>query len=141
MWYKLTINNKNTPKDENTTNSMPKNLMIPVLLLSLRGWNLHGYKLIQELTQFGFSSIDQGNVYRTLRKLEKENMVKSEWDMSTGGPAKRIYSLTDAGEAYLQTCTDSLAQYQSILNRFFSMYMEMFLPSSLAQQEDHDKED
>ena len=137
----MTTNNKNTPKDENKTTSTPKNLMIPALLLSLRGWNLHGYKLIQELTQFGFSSIDQGNVYRTLRKLEKENMVKSEWDMSTGGPAKRIYSLTDAGEAYLQTCTDSLAQYQSILNRFFSMYMDMFLPSSLIQQEDHDKED
>ena len=137
----MTTNNKNTPKDENATTSTPKNLMIPVLLLSLRGWNLHGYKLIQELTQFGFSSIDQGNVYRTLRKLEKENMVKSEWDVSTGGPAKRIYSLTDAGEAYLQTCTDSLAQYQSILNRFFSMYMDMFLPSSLIQPEDPDKED
>ena len=46
-------------------------------------------------------------------------MVKSEWDMSTSGPAKCIYSLIDAGEAYLQTCTDSLAQYQSILNHFF----------------------
>jgi PadR family transcriptional regulator, regulatory protein PadR len=137
----LVTNNNNTPKDENMTTSVPKNLMIPVLLLNLRGWNLHGYKLIQELTQFGFSSIDQGNVYRTLRKLEKDNMVKSEWDMSAGGPAKRIYSLTDAGEAYLKTCTDSLAQYQSILNRFFSMYMDMFLPSSLTQQEDQSKED
>jgi poly-beta-hydroxybutyrate-responsive repressor len=127
-------------KDENTLTNMPKNLMIPVLLLSLRGWNLHGYKLIQELTQFGFSSIDQGNVYRTLRKLEKENMVKSEWDMSTGGPAKRIYSLTDAGEDYLRTCSDSLVQYQSILNRFFTMYMDLFLPNSLIQHDDNNEE-
>lgn len=139
----MTTNNNNSSKDsrskdENTLTNMPKNLMIPVLLLSLRGWNLHGYKLIQELSQFGFSSIDQGNVYRTLRKLEKENMVKSEWDMSTGGPAKRIYSLTDAGEDYLRTCSDSLVQYQSILSRFFTMYMDMFLPNSLKQQ-DHDE--
>lgn len=139
----MTTNNNNSSKDsrskdENTLTNMPKNLMIPVLLLSLRGWNLHGYKLIQELTQFGFSSIDQGNVYRTLRKLEKENMVKSEWDMSTGGPAKRIYSLTEAGEDYLRTCSDSLVQYQSILSRFFTMYMDMFLPNSLKQQ-DHDE--
>ena len=102
----MTTNNEKTTndtkaKEEATKTSVPKNLMIPALLLSLRGWDLHGYKLIQELTQFGFSSIDQGNVYRTLRKLEKENMIKSEWDISTGGPAKRIYSLTDAGEAYL----------------------------------------
>ena len=142
----MTTNNKKTTsdtktKDEATMTSVPKNLMIPALLLSLRGWDLHGYKLIQELTQFGFSSIDQGNVYRTLRKLEKENMVKSEWDISTGGPAKRIYSLTDAGEAYLKTCSDSLLQYQSMLNRFFTMYMDMFIPTSSKQQSDQNDEE
>ena len=142
----MTTNNKKTTsdtkaKDETTMTSVPKNLMIPALLLSLRGWDLHGYKLIQELTQFGFSSIDQGNVYRTLRKLEKENMVKSEWDISTGGPAKRIYSLTDAGEAYLKTCSDSLLQYQSMLNRFFNMYMDMFIPPSSKQQGNKDDEE
>lgn len=131
----------NTKGKEDTLTSIPKNLMVPALLLSLRGWDLHGYKLIQELTQFGFSSIDQGNVYRTLRKLEKENMVKSEWDISTGGPAKRIYSLTDAGEAYLNTCSDSLLQYQSMLNRFFSMYMDMFIPPSPKQQENQNEEE
>jgi PadR family transcriptional regulator, regulatory protein PadR len=123
-------------KDEKVMTSMPKNLMIPVLLLSLRNWNLHGYKLIQELTQFGFSSIDQGNVYRTLRQLEKDDLVKSEWDTTTGGPAKRIYSITDAGEAYLKTCSNSLEQYQSIINRFFTMYMDMFIPTSFTQNDD-----
>ena len=142
----MTTNNEKTTndtkaKEEATKTSVPKNLMIPALLLSLRGWDLHGYKLIQELTQFGFSSIDQGNVYRTLRKLEKENMIKSEWDISTGGPAKRIYSLTDAGEAYLKTCSDSLLQYQSMLNRFFTMYMDMFIPTSSKQQGNKDNEE
>ena len=117
------------PKEEKVMTSMPKNLMVSVLLLSLRNWNLHGYKLIQELTRFGFSSVDQGNVYRTLRQLEKDDMVKSEWDTTTGGPAKRIYSITDAGEAYLQTCSGALEQYQSIINRFFTLYMDMCLPS------------
>jgi PadR family transcriptional regulator, regulatory protein PadR len=126
------------PKEEKVMTSMPKNLMVPVLLLSLRNWNLHGYKLIQELTRFGFSSVDQGNVYRTLRQLEKDDMVKSEWDTTTGGPAKRIYSITDAGEAYLQTCSDALEQYQSIINRFFTLYMDMFLPS-MKQQDKSDE--
>jgi poly-beta-hydroxybutyrate-responsive repressor len=132
--------NDSKSKDEKVMTSVPKNLMIPVLLISLRGWNLHGYKLIQQLTQFGFSSIDQGNVYRTLRQLEKENMVKSEWDTSTGGPAKRIYSLTDAGEAYLNTWAGSLEQYQSILNRFFTMYTDMFMPKSSTNHDKKDKE-
>jgi PadR family transcriptional regulator, regulatory protein PadR len=139
--------NKNEPtknsqsKDEKVMTSMPKNLMIPVLLLSLRNWNLHGYKLIQELARFGFSSVDQGNVYRTLRQLEKDDLVKSEWDTTTGGPAKRIYSITEAGEAYLKTCSDALEQYQSVINRFFTIYMDMFLPmSSLRQRDDQDED-
>ncbi|HEY4550233.1 MAG TPA: poly-beta-hydroxybutyrate-responsive repressor [Bacillus sp. (in: firmicutes)] len=127
------------PKEEKVMTTMPKNLMVPVLLLSLRNWNLHGYKLIQELTRFGFSSVDQGNVYRTLRQLEKDDMVKSEWDTTTGGPAKRIYSITDAGEAYLQTCSGALEQYQSIINRFFTLYMDMFLPSIKQPDETEDK--
>lgn len=127
------------PKDEKVMISMPKNLMIPVLLLNLSNFSLHGYKLIQELTRFGFSSIDQGNVYRTLRQLEKDEMIKSEWDTTTSGPAKRIYSITDAGLAYLKTCSDALEQYQSIINRFFTMYMDMFLPTS-SKHEDEQKD-
>ncbi|WP_082130005.1 poly-beta-hydroxybutyrate-responsive repressor [Aneurinibacillus tyrosinisolvens] len=116
-------------KEEKAIGGAPKNLMVPFLLLSLRGWNIHGYELIQQLVKFGFPSIDQGNVYRTLRQLEKENMVKSEWDTSSGGPAKRIYSLTDTGEQYLQSWANSLEQYQSMLDRFFTMYTGFFMPS------------
>ena len=135
----MSLEKNSQPKEEKVMTSMPKNLMVPVLLLSLRNWNLHGYKLIQELSRFGFSSVDQGNVYRTLRQLEKDDMVKSEWDTTTGGPAKRIYSITDAGEAYLQTCSGALEQYQSIINRFFTLYMDMFLPSIKQPGETEDK--
>ena len=130
---------KQPSKNDKATISMPKNLMVPVLLLSLRDWSLHGYKLIQELTRFGFTTIDQGNVYRTLRQLEKDNLIKSEWDTTTSGPAKRIYSITEAGEAYLSTCTDSLEQYQSIINRFFTIYMDMFLPPKTNKQQDDEE--
>ncbi|EKN67787.1 transcriptional regulator, PadR family [Schinkia azotoformans MEV2011] len=107
----------------------PKNLMVPFLLLSLRGgFGLHGYKLIQQLTQLGFSSIDQGNVYRLLRQLEKDNLVKSEWDTTSSGPAKRIYSITDVGLEYLDLWAESLGQYQTMLDSFFTMYSNMFMP-------------
>lgn len=120
-------------KDEKIPAGLPKNFMVPFLLLTLRGWNVHGYELIQHLIKFGFQSIDQGNVYRTLRQLEKENMVKSEWDTSTGGPAKRIYSLTETGEQYLKSWANSLEQYQTMLDQFFNMYTDFFMPSSLMQ--------
>lgn len=124
---------KNNSHDKNAIEknivSSPKNFVVPFLLLSLRGgFNLHGYKLIQQLANFGFSQIDQGNVYRTLRQLEKNDLVKSEWDTSSGGPAKRIYSITDAGEQYLDLWASSLEQYQMMLDSFFKIYSNMFMP-------------
>ena len=57
-----------------TTKLHAKNFLVPFLLLCLKDWSLHGYKLIQMLMDIGFSSVDQGNVYRTLRKLEKKTL-------------------------------------------------------------------
>lgn len=127
-------------KKEKTFNSTPKNLTIPFLLLSLRGHScLHGYKLIQQLTNFGFQSIDPGNVYRILRQLEKENLVTSWWDTTSKGPAKRLYSLTEAGEKYLDIWATSLEHYQSMLQSFFQMYSNFFLPNSSEEEKDKHK--
>lgn len=127
-------------KEEKSVIGTPKNFILPFLLLSLRGeYPLHGYKLIQELTKYGFSSIDQGNVYRMLRQLEKEKLVTSEWDTTGKGPAKRIYSITNAGEQYLDLWANSLEQYQSMLNQFFQMYSNFFLPTSSKKVKDKDE--
>ncbi|WP_416825545.1 poly-beta-hydroxybutyrate-responsive repressor [Ectobacillus polymachus] len=123
------------PEERSTIhlNAMPKNFLVPFLLLCLKGWSLHGYKLIQMLMDMGFSSIDQGNVYRTLRKLEKENLISSTWDTSEDGPAKRIYSLTEYGEKYLETSATSFSQYQQMLGTFFQLYTNAFFPLPKAK--------
>lgn len=35
------------------------------------------------------------------RKMEKDGVVESSWETSTGGPARRKYAITNAGEARL----------------------------------------
>ncbi len=92
------------------------------MLLHLREWNAHGYELIEKLTKFGIDSLDHGNFYRLLRQLEKDSLVTSVWDTTSGGPAKRIYSITDAGEKYLDMWAGSLSEYQKMLNQFFNLY-------------------
>ena len=71
----------------------------------------------------GFSSVDQGNVYRTLRKLEKKPYF-FYLGHKRRRPAKRIYSLTEYGEQYLTTCATSFEHYQNML-RTFSRYTPM----------------
>jgi len=66
--------------------------------------------------------MNPGTFYRTLRQMEKDGMVSSTWDTSEAGPAKRIYSITTAGEAYLKFWAQSLDQYQKMMNTFFRLY-------------------
>ena len=102
--------------------AQPRMWLQPFLLLALEQWQSHGYELTRRMTAFGFEALDRGSVYRILRQLEKDGLLSSGWDTSKEGPARRLYSLTDAGRAYLNVWATSLRAYQSMLDQFFSLY-------------------
>jgi len=90
--------------------------------LMLRQWSSYGYELMENMSNFGLAAMNPGTFYRTLRQMEKDGMVSSSWDTSEGGPARRVYSITDAGEAYLNYWAQSLNQYQRMMDTFFHIY-------------------
>lgn len=93
------------------------------LLMMLRSWNAYGYELVRQLTLFGFGAIDPANVYRALRELERDGYVTSEWDTNvTSGPARRVYTITDAGVEALALWSSALDNYRQSLDRFFQLY-------------------
>lgn len=47
----------------------------------------YGYSLVQELKEKGVP-VDGNTLYPLLRRLEKQGLLKSEWDMSEGKPRK-----------------------------------------------------
>jgi poly-beta-hydroxybutyrate-responsive repressor len=106
----------------------PRNWLVPVILLSLREWNSYGYELMERASTFGFEAMNPGTLYRTLRQMEKEGIVESTWETSRGGPARRMYTITDAGRAYLDFWAKSLEQYQRTMETFFSLYTGRPLP-------------
>lgn len=85
------------------------------LLAFLKNWNAYGYQLSQKLAEAGMPEFDSGTVYRTLRQLEKTGLVSSFWDTSESGPARRMYSLTAAGDLFLNGWIDALQRYQAVL--------------------------
>ena len=101
---------------------MPKNWLMAVLLLQLRELNSYGYDLLEKAAAFGFAALNPGTLYRVLRQMEKEGLVDSDWDTSGQGPARRVYSITDAGEAYLKLWAGSLDQYRRTMDLFFNLY-------------------
>ena len=101
----------------------PKNWLVPVILLMLRECTSHGYKLMEQAALFGFEAMNPGTLYRTLRQMENEGLCQSSWDTTNGrGPARRMYTITDAGEAYLDFWAKALEQYQRNMDAFFRLY-------------------
>jgi poly-beta-hydroxybutyrate-responsive repressor len=97
-------------------------LLASSLLAFLRNWPAYGYQLVRELSQAGLPAFDSATVYRTLRQLERTGMVSSFWDTTESGPARRMYSLTKTGEAFLNLWLDVLSHYQNILQSTLSSY-------------------
>ena len=100
----------------------PRNWLTPVTLVLLREESSYGYELMERLEQFGFEQIRAGTLYRTLRRTDKEGLSKSEWDTSEGGPARRMYSITEAGESYLAAWAQACEQYQNVMDSFARAY-------------------
>jgi PadR family transcriptional regulator PadR len=114
--------NRDNETQNAATDAWSKNWLVPILLLMLREWSSYGYELMERMATFGLNAMNAGTFYRTLRQMEKEGMVSSCWDTSEGGPARRMYSITEAGEAYLKYWADSLNQYQKMMDTFFRLY-------------------
>jgi DNA-binding PadR family transcriptional regulator len=65
-----------------------------------------------------------GNLYRLLRALEEEELVTSEWDGESPGPAKRRYALTEQGLQLLDRWAEALRGSQERTARFLERYEE-----------------
>jgi PadR family transcriptional regulator PadR len=111
------------PRGTDRIEVRPRNWLVPVILLTLRECTSYGYKLMEQAAAFGFGAMNPGTLYRTLRHMERDGLCKSKWDTTSGGgPARRVYSITDAGEAYLDFWAKSLEQYRRHMDAFFSLY-------------------
>jgi len=99
----------------------------PSLLLLLCQKPAHGYELLAGLEALGFYNgpPDPGAVYRTLRHMEKFNLVRSQWDTSGTGPAKRLYQITEVGKQYLNNWVEVLRQRYAALGNFLRQYQQV----------------
>ncbi len=96
----------------------------PALLLLLRERPMHGYELLERIAELAGSerSVDAGNLYRVLRALEEDGLVRSEWDAAEPGPARRRYELTPQGRELLRAWVKALQETQGVVTRFLRRY-------------------
>jgi len=104
--------------------ALPRNFLRPCVLLLLRESPAHGYDLLERLKSFGFPGSDAGGLYRMLRGLEDEGLVRSAWERSATGPARRRYQLTRGGRESLHEHARALVATTGVLDAFVSRYSE-----------------
>jgi PadR family transcriptional regulator PadR len=109
---------------------LPRNYLRPWLLLLLAEGTSHGYELLEQLAVLGLDRVDPGGLYRSLRAMDEEGLVRSTWQPSTSGPARRTYQLTDEGSEWLDVVAGSLADLARKLETYRERYEALRLDPS-----------
>lgn len=105
-----------------TTVALPRRFLRPCLLLLLAEGTSHGYELLEQVHALGLGSTDAAGVYRCLRAMDEEGLVRSAWEPSTLGPARRTYVLTEEGRERLAEIVTELASTAEALHRFLDRF-------------------
>jgi DNA-binding PadR family transcriptional regulator len=66
--------------------------------------------------------LDVGQLYRTLRELELARLVRSAWETSGSGAARRSYEITEAGLAVLDDWARVMRERSRLVGEFLKEY-------------------
>jgi PadR family transcriptional regulator PadR len=80
---------------------LPRAYLRPCLLLLLAEGPSHGYELLEAVEDLGLRCADAGGLYRALRAMDEAGEVRSWWERSESGPARRTYDITALGRRAL----------------------------------------
>ena len=100
----------------------PRDFLQPFVLLAVSLQRAHGYAIEDYLRGFGLFGITMSTLYRTLRQMEKDGFLESTWEPGPTGPARRVYTITGPGDAWLATSATMLEAYRETIDRFFGLY-------------------
>ena len=100
----------------------PRDILAPFVLLAVSLQRAHGYVIEDYLRTLGIFGVTMSTLYRTLRQMEKDGFLVSTWEPGPTGPARRVYTITDAGHAWLDSSAAVLNAYRETIDRFFGLY-------------------
>jgi poly-beta-hydroxybutyrate-responsive repressor len=105
--------------------ALPRNYVQPCVLLLLAESPSHGYELLDRMAELGLTRTDPGGLYRTLRAMEQDGHVRSRWEHSAAGPARRTYAITEDGGAWLRRWAESLGDVHQMLGAYLERYARL----------------
>lgn len=98
------------------------------ILLFLAKEPAYGLTLLNKMEEYlPHNNADGPAIYRALQELEKSGTVKSYWDTSDSGAAKKWYQITNNGFDQLRQFKIDIEQRKKNLEFFLSEYENIVL--------------
>jgi transcriptional regulator len=100
--------------------------LIILRILSMNG-PLHGFGLIEAIDRVSESrlQVEDGALYRSLHRLEKDGLLSSEWRISEKNRKARYYQLTSGGREELQRAQTEWASHTRAMARILGLGWEV----------------
>ena len=86
----------------------------------------YGYALAGRLADAGLGSVKGGTLYPILTRLEGDGLVTSSWEAGDGGPGRKFFHLTRAGE---QSLAERTEQWQVFTQRAAALLASPHVPA------------
>jgi len=79
---------------------------------------------MEDLKKHCGEKVDIGDLYRTLRRMERDGWVTSDWERNVAGPDRRTYTITSEGKDFLEKASSSLTRTDKLIHRFLEGYQK-----------------
>ena len=107
-----------------------------IFLWLMRDEPIYGYKLAKDFEKMtkGYISISSGTIYPFLRRMEKEGLLTSTKDKSSG---KTYYNFTKQGKTALNQLSNKIKELKDIFDKrllgLLSIYENLYDQESLSK--------
>ena len=101
-----------------------------VLVLSLLAEEpMYGYQIAKELERRseGYFDFKEGTLYPLLHRMEKEGLVRGEWQVVEKGPSRKYYAITPEGR---KTLEESAAEWTTSSQQLLKILGQEAEPAS-----------
>jgi PadR family transcriptional regulator PadR len=91
---------------ENTKAQMRKGILEYCILSILKKRDAYVAEILEELKSAKLIVVE-GTIYPLLTRLKNSELLEYRWEESTGGPPRKYYKLTSAGNDFLNELSNS----------------------------------
>lgn len=95
----------------------------PIILGVLKQGSSYGYLIIKKIKEMSDGKMEwsDGMLYPVLHRLEKEELIRSEWVMADNGRPRKYYHITETGKKELLAERVQWLQVNSLLDEIWDV--------------------